>query len=89
MVTEFQSKAEAYVHSGDFEKVAKMALKDIFGEPLSSSVIYHLGGTGAMTDPSEFEKKIRMIFGPGAEMILGYVVKKLENPRKRIVRSKK
>lgn len=88
-VSDFVSRAEPYLHSGEFEKVAKMALKDIFGDPLSSTVIFHLGGTEAMTNPSEFEKKLRAIFGPGADMILEYLIKKLENPRKRIVRTKK
>ncbi|MEN3015855.1 MAG: hypothetical protein ABC585_02490 [Candidatus Methanosuratincola petrocarbonis] len=86
MATEFASRAIVYLHNKDFEGIVRNALKDIFGEPLASSVIFQIGGTESIMDPSLFEKKIRLVFGPGADLILDYVVKKLENPKKRIVR---
>lgn len=86
MASEFVAKATVYLHNKNFEGIVSSALKDIFGEPLASSVIFQIGGTESIMDPSIFEKKIRLVFGPGAELILDYVVKKLENPRKRIVR---
>lgn len=88
MATDFSSRAMLYLHSENFEKVVRSALKDIFGEPLASSVIYNIGGTESIMDPSTFEKKIRLVFGPGADLILDYVLKKFENPRKRIPKKK-
>jgi len=86
MATEFASRATKYRHNKEYEGIVRNALKDIFGEPLASSVVFHIGGTESIMDPSLFEKKIRLVFGPGADLILDYVAKKLENPRKRIVR---
>ncbi|MEJ5292391.1 MAG: hypothetical protein WHS82_02245 [Candidatus Methanosuratincola sp.] len=86
MATEFASRAAKYRHNKEYEGIVRNALKDIFGEPLASSVVFHIGGTESIMDPSLFEKKIRLVFGPGADLILDYVAKKLENPRKRIVR---
>lgn len=86
METEFVSRVAAYVQNRKFEAAVRSALKDIFGEPLASAVIFQIGGTDSIMDPFLFEKKIHLVFGPGADLILGYVIKKLENPRKRIAR---
>lgn len=86
METDFVSRVTVYLRNRDFEEIVRSALKDIFEEPLASTVIFQIGGTESIMDPSLFEKKIRLVFGPGADLILDYVTKKLENPRKRIVR---
>ncbi len=86
--SEFASRASVYLRDKDFDLIVRNALKDIFGEPLASSVIFQIGGKESIMEPSIFEKKIRLVFGPGADLILGYVIKKLENPRKRIIRKR-
>ena len=82
MVTDFAGRVIAHATKQNFEKIASKSLKDIFGEPCASSIIYHMGGSEILQEPRAFEAKIEAIFGVGADIILTHVLNAVENPRK-------
>jgi hypothetical protein len=82
MVNDFAGRVMAHTTKQSFEKIASKSLKDIFGEPCASSIIYHMGGSEVLQEPRSFETKIEAIFGVGADIILTHVLNAVENPRK-------
>ena len=82
MESNFVERAALYSAKEDFEKVVRACLNDIFGETCASSIIFHMGGPSVLRQPKEFEEKIKDVFGIGADLILSYVLKHLENPKK-------
>ncbi|MDD1775912.1 MAG: hypothetical protein LUP94_00995 [Candidatus Methanomethylicus sp.] len=82
MVSDFSGRVIAHATKQNFEKIASRSLKDIFGEPCASSIIYHLGGSEVLQEPRAFETKIESIFGVGADLILDHILNEVENPKK-------
>ena len=82
MVNAFTDRVTVHASKENFEKIASRSLKDIFGEPCASSIIFHLGGSKILQDPKAFEAKIESIFGVGADTILNHILKDIENPRR-------
>lgn len=89
MVNDFAARVLARLGKDEFEKVASKRIRDIFGEPCASSIIYHLGGTSAFKDPSLFETKIQAMFGIGADLILTKILDDVEKPKKQAKSTKK
>jgi hypothetical protein len=82
MVNDFTDRVTVHATKEDFEKIASKSLKDLFGEPCASSIIFHLGGSKVLQEPKTFETKIESIFGVGADIILNHVLNNIENPRR-------
>lgn len=62
-----------------FFEVVKQTLKDILGDSAASATIYHLGGDKTLQDPKAFEKRLKALFGLGAETIMKAIQKNLQS----------
>lgn len=89
MVNDFAARVLARLNKDEFEKVASKHIKDIFGEPCASSIMYHLGDPSVFKDPSLFETKIQAMFGIGADLILTKILDDVEKPKKHAKPTKK
>jgi hypothetical protein len=79
-VSDFVERASQCADKDELEKSVTGSLKDLFGEPAASSIIYHLGGSNVLRDPKSLKAQIDAIFGIGANIILAQILKDLEAP---------
>lgn len=81
-MSDFVESAIKFTDKDEFEKSVTGSLKDLFGEPTASSIIYHLGGSSVLRDPKSLKAQIEAIFGIGANIILAQIIRDLEAPYK-------
>lgn len=70
----FADEISKVMEGRSFEKVALQSLIEIFGENNTQSLVFHMGGEAVFKDPELFEKKIRVLFRDGADLILNHII---------------
>ncbi len=80
MAQDFTCRARQLALESYFAMIAEQGLKELLGESGASALLYHIGGTEILKDPAVLESGVRAIFGPGSEIILGYILEKMAPP---------
>jgi len=75
---DFAGEVARLASKAHLAEVIKQSLNELLGEPAASAVVYHLGGYEALQNPEVFEGKLRDLFGTGANLILRYILRKME-----------
>ena len=78
MVDNFSLRTKRLTKKANFAEVARQSLEEILGEAPASVIIHSMEGTQAMHKPEAFEKNLKKLFGPGADLILGQIINNLE-----------
>ncbi len=81
-MSDFVERASQCADDEELERSVTESLKDLFGEPAASSIIYHLGGSHVLREPKALKAKIDAVFGIGANIILSKILQDLEAPFK-------
>lgn len=79
MAEGFADRVERLVSKAEFAEAVKQVMGDVLGETGAKAAIYHLGGEKVLREPRLFERRLREVFGAGAEIILEHIVRKLES----------
>ncbi len=81
-MSDFVERASQYANKVELERFVTRSLRDIFGEPAASSIIYNLGGSDVLRDPKTLKSKMEAVFGIGANLILLQILRNLESSSK-------
>ena len=57
-MSDFVERASQYANKVELERFVARSLRDIFGEPTASSIIYNLGGSDVLRDPRALKSKM-------------------------------
>gem|GEM_PF-2903416 len=71
---DFAGEISKLIKGRSFEQLVLQSLTEIFGEKNVQSLVFHIGGEANFKDPELFEKKIRVLFKDGADLILNHII---------------
>jgi len=78
MIDDFSILAKRLTKKADFAEVARRSLEEILGETSALIIIHDMEESRTINKPEVFEKKLKKLFGPGADLILGQILNNLE-----------